>query len=61
MKTKEFTATYGIEKEATIFNEDGSSYKIHIELLWNKGKTLDGFKYMVQEAKEMLDSFLSNR
>lgn len=58
---KEFIPNYGMEKEITVFNEDGSAYRIRVELMWEKERTLNGFKCLVKEAKKVLDSLLSNR
>lgn len=61
MEEKDFIPTYGMEKETTIFNEDGSAYRIRVELVWDKEKSLEGVKRLVKEAKKMLDSLVSNR
>lgn len=61
MEEKKFIPTYGMEKETTIFNEDGSAYRIRIELMWDREKTLDGFKQLVKVAKELLDSMVGRR
>ena len=57
-KEKKFIANYGLEKETTIFDENGSSYRIHIEIMWRDEKTTEGVKQIMEEAKEVIDSLL---